>query len=186
MFGKGEASRPTATLQGIQDDYGEAIKRVDATKQALDAVVVAQQADLPQAFGEFKKRADEMQLIGKKVAAHVDELQYQGATYVVSPRKSAAECRLPAARNAQPQEQAQGNSYLDEVCDDAGEIRRAYDAFEFDLSQLSGYLSRHLNQIGVDYIQPMILKTRVDAESLKWTLAEAQTDLEEAKAAQSP
>jgi len=184
-FGRGEAVRPTATLQAIQDDYGEAIKRTEATKQALDAVDLASPADMPQVYGEFKRKVGEMQIIGKKVVTHVDELQYQGASYVVSSRKSAAECRLPAARNGQPQEPVEGNSYLDEVSDDAGTIKRAYDAFDFDLNQLSGYLSRRLNLAALDAIKPIILKARVDAESLKWCLAEAQTDLEEAKAVQN-
>ena len=185
LFGRGQSAHPTATLQSVQDDYTMAQMQTEATEDALDEISASADVDLQQAYDTFAKSAGSVLETGNRLVTHADEMHFRGAPYLVESEQSPTACVFPPLRKSEGQQIEETGSYFGTISAEAWEVKRAFRAFQFDLDQIRGYLSGNLTPKTIDIISPIMLKAKVDADSLKYALEQALSALEQAQAAKA-
>ena len=185
FFAKGESSRPTATLQSIRDEYSQALVQTEVTEDALDELSVSPDIDLPKAYDTFAQNVSSMQTTGNRLITHADEMHSQGAAYLVESEKSTTACVPIHLNNPYNQRTDELGAYFDPIAKESWEVKRALRAYQFDLSQIRNHLSRELTPKSIDIITPLIMKAKVDGESMKYSLELALTEIERAQIAKA-
>lgn len=184
-FGKGEPVRMTATLQSVEDDLKMAEQETEATADALNELVVSDVADLEQAYGSFSDLVRGMQSTGERLMVHADEMRFQGAGYLVESEKSATACVYPRLRRPEDKTVADLGHYFDAIAQEGWDLKRAWRAYEFDISQIDDSISKKLTPKSVEAMTPFIRKAKVDHDSLKEALDQALAAIARAKAAKA-
>jgi hypothetical protein len=172
-----------ATVQSVQDDLKLAQLQSEATEKALNELAISDVLDLQQAFQEFSTWVASMQDTGNRLVAHADQMHYTGASYLVESGQTPTACAFPRLRLPQDSPQAQLGEYFDAVADETWKVKRAYRAFELDITQINETLGKNLTPRSLDNLRQMVRKTRVDADSFQEALTRAQVVLERAKLA---
>ena len=175
--------RLVATVQSVQDDLKLALMQSEATEEALNELLVTDVADLEQAYQEFSIAVARMQDTGNRLVTHADELRYGGPSYLVESGQTPTACVFPRLRVPQDSKQAQLGEHFDAVAAEAWKVKRAYRAFQFDISQINEVLYQNLTPRTLDTLRNIINKARVDGDSLQEALTRAQAVLERAKLA---
>ena len=181
VLGRSETTT-TATLQGLQDDYRQAVLQAAATTGALNELTVSDTADLDRAYRRFAEEATRMQEIGTRLLDHAQAMQARGASYLVESEKTATACVFPAGRRPEDRRTADLGGHFEEIARQGWEVKRAYRAYQFDLGQISRYLAHKVEPSAMNAITPILDKSRVDADSLKYALEKVQAALERAQA----
>ena len=171
----------SASLQTVEADLEYAQLQAESTRKALEELVLADPPDLGRAYGEFADRATRMNLVGERLVRHADGMEYQGSTYLVEPEKSATECRCPRLSNTARTKPLELGAAFDPIAAAAISVRRAYRAFESDLSNIRSILSTHPTTKGIETVDTFIKKAAVDEESLNRALEQAQALVQDAK-----
>lgn len=172
-----------ATVQSLQEDLKLAQLQSEATEEALQELALSDVADLWQAYLEFSTWVERMADTGGRLVAHADQLHYAGPSYLVESGQTPTACVFPRLRAPQDSKQAQLGEYFDSVAEETWSVKRAYRAFEFDITQIKGVFDKNLTPRSVDTLMQMIRKAQVDADSFQEALARAQSVLERAKVA---
>jgi len=182
-IGMGPATPPSATLQTVEDDYRQAQLQTAATQDALDELVVSADLDLRQSFDYFSTNLAMMEQIGKRLVAHADGMFYRGTYYFVESGKSLEACAFPRSGRTDDQRSIDLGENFYVISEAGGAIKRGFRAFQFDIEQIQSYLAGNLSPTGIDTLEQMLRKAKVDSDSLQGTLRQAQTALERAKTA---
>lgn len=175
--------RMVATVQRVQDDLKLAQLQIVATIDALNELSVSDVADLEQAYQEFAVWVARMEDTGSRLVAHADEMRYSGPSYLVESGRTPTACAFPRLRVPQDSKEAQLGEHFDAVAAETWKAKRAYRAFQFDITQINEVLYQNLTPRTLDNLRNMVRKARVDAESLREALTRAQALLEKAKVA---
>lgn len=171
----------SASLQTVEADLEYARLQADNTRKMLDELVLADPPDLGRAYREFADRATRMNLVGERLVRHADGMEYRGRTYLVEPEKSATECRYPRLSNTAKTKPLKLGAAFDPIAAAAISVRRAYRAFESDLSNIRSILSTNPTTKGLETADIFIKKAAVDEESLNRALEQAQALVQDAK-----
>jgi hypothetical protein len=163
----------SATLQNVEDDYRQAQLQAAATEEAMDAMLIAADLDLGQAFDTFTVHRNRMEQLGGRLVTHADGMFFRGTYYFVESGKTMESCALPRAGKAAGQRSVDLGENFDAVSEAGGGIKRAFRAFQLDLEQIHDYLSDNLTPSGLDTMEQIVRKARVDSESLQDLLQEA-------------
>jgi hypothetical protein len=182
-FGTGQPAgvAKSATLQSVEDDYHQALLQTAATEEALDGVAIASELDLKQSFNFFVANRDKMERLGSRLVTHADGMFFRGTYYFVESGKSLEACAFP--RNARDGDQ-QGidlGEDFDAVSEAGGEVKRAFRAFQLDIEQIRDYIAANMTLNGVDSIDKILHKAKVDSDSLQDSLRQALAALQHAK-----
>jgi hypothetical protein len=172
-----------ATVQSVQDDLKLAQMQSEATEKALNELTISDVLDLQLAFQEFSTWVASMQDTGNRLVVHADQMHFMGASYLVESGQTPTACAFPRLRVPQDSPQAQLGDYFDAVAEETWKVKRAYRAFELDITQINETLGKNLTPRSLDNLTQMVRKTRVDADSFQEALARAQAVLERAKVA---
>jgi len=183
VFRAKDRSGMVATLQSVQDDYKEAGLETEATLEALNELAVSDPVDLDQAYQAFSESVDRIQWTGQRLVVHADRMHFGGASYLVESGRSPTACVYPRPRLPEDTKAAELGDYFDAIADEGWFVKRAFRAFQFDITQIRDHLSNHLNPNGVAAMDQIIGKAQVDAESLKESLQQARAAIERAKSA---
>jgi hypothetical protein len=182
-FGKGQSSKIVATLQSVKDDYNQAELQAEITEGALNELNVSADVDLKQAYDTFSESVDRMQAAGKPLIIHADAMYFRGESYFVESVKSGTACVYPRQIEPGDKQAAELGAYFNAISEEGWEVKRAFRAYQFDISQIQDYLSRNLTPKGIETITPIIDKAKVDGDSLKESLEQALAAVERAKTA---
>lgn len=177
----GRGSTGGATLQGVTDDYQQALRQTAATEEALLGIVFSPQPDLRQAFGFFSANQQMMEQIGGRLLQHADGMFYRGTFYFVESGRSLEACALPRTGRTDDLRVIDLGEDFDSVSEAGGEIKRAYRAFQFDIEKIHDYLANNLTPAGVDSIGQIFDKAQVDSASLEEALDHGVAALEQAR-----
>ena len=182
-FGTGRTAGAgtSATLQGVADDYNQALLQTAASEEALDGVAVASGPDLKQTFDFFSTNRDKMEQIGSRLVTHADGMFFRGTYYFVESGKSLEACAFPRTARGDDQQSIDLGADFDAVSEAGGEIKRAFRAFQLDIEQIHDYLANNLTLSGVDSIDQILRKAKVDGDSLQDSLRQALAALQHAK-----
>jgi len=180
-LGMRPAAPPGATIQTVEDDYRQAQLQVAATQDALDGMVVSADLDLRQSFDYFTSNLAMMEQIGKRLVAHADGMFYRGSYYFVESGKSLEACAFPRSGRTDNQRGVDLGESFYLVSESGGAVKRGFRAFQFDIEQIHDYLAGNLTPVGIDTLEQILRKAKVDSDSLEKTLRQAQTTLERAK-----
>jgi hypothetical protein len=182
-FGSGRiaGAGTSATLQNVQDDYSQALLQTAASEEALDGMAVAAGPDLKQTFGFFSTNRDKMEQIGSRLVTHADGMFFRGTYYFVESGKSLEACAFPRTARGEDQQSIDLGADFDAVSEAGGEIKRAFRAFQLDIEQIHDYLANNLTLSGVDSIDQILRKAKVDGDSLQDSLRQALAALQHAK-----
>lgn len=173
----------TATLQNVQDDLTYAHMKTSDTRQALEELLFADQADLPAAYRSFTAKLNLMEGAGSRLTQNADGLIYRGHSYLVEAEASAGQCRYPRlSRSAGMPKLILGDAF-EPIAEQSAHVQRAYRAFESDLAAVRMHLSRHLTEQGVRDMAMFIRKGETDGDSLSYALDRAMAAVAKAKAA---
>lgn len=173
----------TATLQNVQDDLTYAQLKARDTRQALEELLFADQADLPAAYKSFAAKLNLMEGAGNRLTQNANGLIYRGNSYLVEAEASAGQCRYPRlSRSAGMPTLILGDAF-DPIAEQSAHVQRAYRAFESDLTAVKMHLSRRLTEQGVRDMAMFIRKGETDGESLSYSLDQAMAAVAKAKAA---
>lgn len=188
LFGKGEPTRMVATLQSVQDDYHEAILEIRGAEEALHELTVSEIADLEQAYRAFAESVERMEGAGSRLVTHADEMHFSGASYLVESGKPPTACPYPRLRQPEDAREAELGAYFNPLADEGWGVKRAYRAYQFDLTSLRDVLSTELTPRTIDAMAPIVRKAQADGVSLREALQRALAAAERAKtaAAQAP
>ncbi|ACH39316.1 hypothetical protein Gbem_2304 [Citrifermentans bemidjiense Bem] len=177
----------SASLQTVEADLEYARLQAENTREALDELVFANPPDLERAYRDFADKAMSMNLVGERLVRHADSMEYQGSSYLVEPEKSATECQFPRLSNTGRTKPLELGPAFDPIAAKAISVRRAYRAYESDLSNIRSILSTHQTTKGIEVVDIFIKKAAVDEESLTEALEQAQALVQDAeKAAATP
>jgi len=171
----------SATLQSVDDDYHQALLQAAATEEALDGLVIATEPDLKQSFNFFTTNRDKMEQIGTRLVRHADGMFYRGTYYFVESGKSLEACAFPRTGRSDDQQSIDLGADFDAVSEMGGEVKRAFRAFQLDIEQIRDYLAANLTLSGVDSIDKILNKAKVDSDSLQDSLRQALAALQHAK-----
>jgi hypothetical protein len=182
-FGAGRTAGAgtSATLQSVADDYQQALQQTAASEEALDGVAVATEPDLKQSFVFFTTNRDKMEQIGSRLVTHADGMFFRGTYYFVESGKSLEACAFPRTARAGDQQSINLGADFDAVSEAGGEIKRAFRAFQLDIEQIHDYLANNLTLSGLDSIDQIMRKAKVDGDSLQDSLRQALAALQHAK-----
>jgi hypothetical protein len=182
-FGTGRTAGAgtSATLQNVQDDYQQALLQTAASEEALGGMTVAAEPDLKQTFGFFSTNRDKMEQIGSRLVTHADGMFFRGTYYFVESGKSLEACAFPRTARGVDQRSIDLGADFDAVSEAGGEVKRAYRAFQLDIEQIHDYLAANLTLSGVDSIELILRKAKVDGDSLQDSLRQALAALQHAK-----
>uniref|UniRef100_C6E7A6 Lipoprotein n=1 Tax=Geobacter sp. (strain M21) TaxID=443144 RepID=C6E7A6_GEOSM len=173
----------SASLQTVEADLQYARLQAESTREALEEMVFADPPDLGRAYRDFDEKATRMNLVGERLVRHADGMEYQGSSYLVEPEKSATECRYPRLSDTARTKPLELGGAFDPIAAAAISVRRAYRAFESDLSNIRSILSIHQTTKRIEIVDIFIKKAAVDEESLNEALGHAQALVQEAKTA---
>ncbi|WP_085812590.1 hypothetical protein [Geoanaerobacter pelophilus] len=176
----------SASLQTVDADLEYAQLQADSTRKALDELVLSDPPDLGRAYREFTERATRMNLVGERLVRHADGLEYRGKSYLVEAEKSATECQYPRLSNTARTKPLELGAAFDPIAAAAISVRRAYRAFESDLSNIRSALSANTTTKGIETVDIFIRKAAVDEESLTRALGQARARVQDAKTAGLP
>ena len=177
--------RLVATLASVQDDYQQATLETAGTEEALNELVVSEPIDLEQAYQVFAESVDRIQQTGKRLITHADEMHFSGASYLVESGKAPTACLYPRLQQPDDAKAAEYGEYFNAISDEGWEVKRAFRAFEFDISQLKDTLSMSRKGNMVQGMTPIIRKAQADGESFRESLADALAAIERAKSVQA-
>ena len=184
-IGQRQPPRLVATLASVQDDYQQAALETAGTEEAINELVVSEPIDLEQAYQAFAESVDRIQQTGKRLITHADEMHFSGASYLVDSGKAPTACVYPRLRQPEDAKAAEYGEYFNAIADEGWEVKRAFRAFEFDISQLKDTLSMSRKRNMVQGMTPIIRKAQADGESFRESLADALAAIERAKLVQS-
>jgi uncharacterized protein YceK len=184
-FSKKESATTTATLQRIQDDYHQAKLDAEATEDALIEVTVASDLELAQASRAFVVSAKRMQATGERLLTHADQMHFRGPSYIVESELSATACVFPRLQKKEGERPSELGTYFDAISEEGWEVKRAYQAYQFDLDQLKDHLMDNMTQTFIDSVTPILEKAKVDGDSLQYSLDQALVAIDKAKAAKA-
>lgn len=173
----------STSLQTVEADLEYARLQAESTRKALEQMVFADPPDLGRAYRDFDEKATRMSLVGERLVRHADGMEYQGNSYLVEPEKSATECRYPRLSNTARTEPLELGGAFDPIAAAAISVRRAYRAFQSDLSNIRSILSTHQTTKRIEIVNIFIKKAAVDEESLNEALVRAKALVQEAKTA---
>ena len=171
----------SATVQGVEDDYRQAQRQTAATEAALNGVAISADLDLKQSFDYFSANRELMEQIGMRLVTHADGMFYRGTFYFVESGKSLESCAFPRTGRTDDQRSIDLGEDFNAISETGGEVKRSFRAFQFDIEQIQAYLANNLTPSGVDTIDQMLRKAKVDSDSLRETLGQALAALEHAK-----
>jgi hypothetical protein len=177
--------RLVATLASVQNDYQQAALETAGTEEAINELEVTEPIDLELAYQAFTESADRIRQTGERLITHADEMRFSGASYLVESGKAPTACVYPRLRQPEDAKTAEYGEYFNAIADEGWEVKRAFRAFEFDVSQLQETLSMSRNLNMVEGMTPIIRKAKADGESFRESLAEALAAIERAKSVQS-
>lgn len=177
----GGSAGPSATLQGVTDDYRQAQRQTAATEEALEELIVAADLDLKQSFDYYSENQDEMEQIGTRLVTHADGMFFRGTYYFVESGKSLESCAFPRTGKSDAGQSINLGNDFDAISEAGGEVKRAYRAFQLDIEQIHDFLANHLTPSGIVTIDIFLHKAKVDSDSLEEVLGQALTALEHAK-----
>lgn len=180
----------TATIQGVQDDYDQAVSQVEATQEALQELYVSPVQDLQQAADSFRRNASMMLALGDALVRHADGMHLQGPAYLVERKEVPPSCPVPGAAMQMAFRPAQLDGYFETVSDLAWEVKRAYRAYEFDVEQVNTVLTPDVTPVKVTPamvrgLELLIRKAEVDSAHLKEAIEEAEGAIDQATSAQA-
>lgn len=181
VFGRGEPARMVATLQSVQDDYQETALGTKAVAESLNELVVTEVVDLAQAYRVFSERVDRIQATGRRLMVHADEMHFNGPSYLVESGVPPTACPYPRLREPGDVQAAQLGAYFDPIADESWEVKRAFRAYQFDVTRVRDALSANLTPRTVEAMSPIIRKAKLDGDSLREALRRALAAIEKAK-----
>lgn len=184
-IGQRQPPRLVATLASVQDDYQQAALEAAGTEEAINELVVSEPIDLEQAYQAFAESVERIRQTGKRLITHADEMHFSGASYLVESGKAPTACVYPRLRQPEDAKAAEYGEYFNAIADEGWEVKRAFRAFEFDISQLKDTLSMSHKRNMVQGMTPIIRKAQADGESFRESLADALAAIERAKSVQS-
>lgn len=173
----------SASLQTVEADLENARLKAENTRKALEEMVFADPPDLGRAYRDFDEKATRMNLVGERLVRHADGMEYQGNSYLVEPEKSATECQYPRLSNTARTKPLELGGAFDPIAAAAISVRRAYRAYESDLSNIRSILSTYQTTKRIEIVDIFIKKAAVDEESLTEALEQAQALVQEAEKA---
>jgi hypothetical protein len=176
----------SASLQTVDADLEYAQLQAENTRKALEELPLSDPPDLGRAYSEFTDRATRMNLVGERLVRHADGLEYRGESYLVEPEKSATECQSPRLSNTARTEPLELGAAFDPIAAAAISVRRAYRAFESDLTNIRSALSANPTTKELETVDIFIRKAAVDEESLVRSLGQARALVQDAKTAGLP
>ena len=179
--GLGRPTNPSATVQEVADDYHQAQLQTAATEEALVGLAISADRDMKQAFDFFSANLDMMEQIGKRLMTHADGMFFRGTFYFVESGKSLEACALPRSGKTDDQRSIDLGEDFNVISEAGGEIKRTYRAFQFDIEQLHDHFANNLTPIGLDVMEQLLAKAKVDSDTLQQTLRHALIALEHAK-----
>ena len=174
---------PSATVQGVADDSQLAQLQTAATQEALDGLTIASDPDLKQAFDYFTANQEKMEQLGKRLIMHSDGMFYRGTFYFVESGKSLEACAFPRTGRTDDQRSIDLGEDFDAISLAGGGVKRAYRAFQSDIELIRYYLANNLSPVGIDNLDQMLRKSKVDSASLQSALRQALRAVEHAKTA---
>lgn len=177
------ASITTATLPTVQGDFDQAELQAEATTDALSELAVSDTKDLPQVYDTFRKSVERMEAAGKRIIDHADGMYFSGPAYFVEAGKTVTSCEFPRLKASQNTQPADLGPYFDQIAQETWKLKRAYRAFESDITSLNHYLSHHTTPRAVDAMTPLFRKAQMDSVHLEGALERALAALERAKSA---
>ena len=180
-LGMGTTAPASASLQSVEDDYRQAQLQTAATEEALDGLAVASDLDLKRAFNFFSGNRDKMEQIGSRLVRHADGMFLRGTYYFVESGKSMEACAFPRSGKNDDQQSINLGEDFNPISEAGGEVKRAFRAFQLDIEQLHDYLANNLTPAGIDSMDLILRKAKVDSDSLQETLKQALTALGHAK-----
>ena len=170
----------TASLQTVQGDLEFARSQVEKTDEALDELAVTQAEDLKQACRVFSKNVDKMGMIGERLVKHANGMRDSG-DYLVETEKSATQCRFPRlSENAGTQPLQLGEAFKP-IYEGSKEVKHAYRAYYFDISNIRDQLSRNMTLKVIESMDPLFRKAQADSVSLTEALNQELGALQDAK-----
>jgi hypothetical protein len=183
-IGLGRAKEaPSATVQEVAGDYQLAQLQTAATQEALDGLSISPTPDLKQAYDYFTANQEKMEQIGKRLITHSDGMFYRGTFYFVESGKSLEACAFPRTGRTDDLRSIDLGENFDAISLAGGGVKRAYRAFQSDIELIRCYLAYNLSPIGIDTIDQMLRKAKVDSDSLQSALRQALRAVEHAKTA---
>lgn len=182
---QGEPSRMVATVASVENDYRLAKLQLPVTDQSLNDLYVADVKDLEQAYGEFAENVARIERTGDRIVTHADQMHYGGASYLVEAGLTPNACLYPRRRIAEDTKSVEFGEYFYPVADEGWEVKRAYRAYQFDISQIRNILAANLTPGSVYGLSPVIRKAMVDARSLDESLSRVIRAIETARSAQA-
>lgn len=179
-----EVKLPPA-LEALQTELDKAIKQIDVTVAALDAVVTNAASAQP----HFEKYVKEVEALEAQAAAsrtRADAMRSQGKAYFEAWEKQLAAMSSPDILERAKERQADLAKEYQTVTDLAQKAREAYGPFMSDLQDIKKVLQNELTEGGIKVLAPIVKKTKDDAGAVKERVAAVASELKNIVAIYSP
>lgn len=174
----------TSSLQAMEGDLDFAKSQVEGTDEALDELKVSPREDLKTAYSAFSESVEKMEMAGRRLVRHADGMREVGGDYLVASEMSATECRFPRLSETAGTQPLQLGDAFRPIYESSKTLRHVFRAYYFDVSTIREQLSRNLTPNGIESVEMLFRKAKVDSESLSMALNETRAAVRDAKKAQ--
>lgn len=173
------------TMEDMDNDIQEASLQLDATGASLDALMRPSQTDIKQAFNSYSDNVKNMIAMEKKFAKHAEQMKAQGIDYFDEWKKEGTEYKNPQIQHLSDERRAALGEIYDKIAENSIGVNEAFKAYVSDVKEIQTYLSNDLTTKGIAAIAPTSEKVVSNGKSLKYSIQNVQTAIQNARAEMS-
>lgn len=181
-----QRSQDTRTsMEAMDNDIQEASQQLDALGASLDELMRPSQSDITRAFETYKNNVTKMESMEKKFAKHAEQMKAQGINYFDEWEKEGTEYKNPQIQHLSDERRAALGEIYDKIAENSIGVNEAFKAYLTDVKEIRTFLSNDLTTKGITAINPISEKVVSNGKSLKSSIQNVQTAIQNAQAEMS-
>lgn len=181
-----QRSQDTRTTMATMDnDIQEASRQLDATGESLDELMRPSQTDIKRAFETYKNNVGKLESMEKKFAKHAKQMKVQGKNYFAEWEKEGNEYSNARIQQLSDERRVELRKIYDKIAENSIGVNKAFKAYVSDIKEIQKYLSNDLTTKGIEAIAPTSDKVVSEGKSLKRSIQDVQTAIQNARAEMS-
>lgn len=177
--GMERATKTTASMQEVEEDYKQAPVQIDATRATLEELVKPNQTDLKKAYEAYAENVSKMERLGKQLDKHTEKMNTRGNEYFTKWESSYTN---PEIMEQSERRRIEVREDYAKIAEASIGVKGALKSYLTDIMEIRKYLSNDLTPSGIESIRPVAQTAVNNGENLKETIKPVLTAINQAKA----
>jgi hypothetical protein len=176
--GVDRATKPTNSLQTVEDDYKQTSEQIDTTRASLENLIKPDLTDMKSAYDAYAKNVMEMEKLGKQLDMHTEKMRARGNEYFAESESSYTNPEIRELSEWPRIEMRESYAKIPEASIGVKGTLKFYFSYIKDIQK---YLSNDLTPQGCFAIRPIAQRAVMDGDSLKEMVKHVLTAIDRVK-----